>query len=199
MICEQDAIHRLYRKLLSLYPRAFKERLGESMQQTFNDLYNERKRQTERGLFGFVFWTFIETATGIVQEHILLLTEGDSMQNITSNPKPAALVGFLLALPFLLLNTIVGSRIEPFFSIIRPGIHTGPFEYFVLAVVLLLLPLGAFIAARPIFQKGADGKRKFYFANLIIATILITGFVALSVGLGSDIYRCDVLQIPNCD
>jgi hypothetical protein len=28
---------------------------------------------------------------------------------------------------------------------------------------------------------------------------LCLAFVVLSVGLGSDIYRCDVLGIPNCD
>lgn len=198
MVYEQNKVRTLYKKLITFYPRGFREQLGESMEQTFNDLCNE-KRQTKKGLFGFVLWIFIETATGIVQEHILQIIEGDTMKNIISNPKPAALVGFLLALPFLLLNTIVGSRIEPFYSLIRPDVHTGPFEYVLLAVVLLMLPLGAFIAARPIFQKGADGKRKFYLVNIILAAILATGFVALSVGLGSDIYRCDVLQIPNCD
>ena len=40
------------------------------MEQTFNDLYNERKQQAERGLFGFVLWMFVETAIGIVQEHL---------------------------------------------------------------------------------------------------------------------------------
>jgi len=198
MTDDQETVRTLYKKLLGLYPRTFKDRLGESMEQTFNDLCNE-KQQSKQGLFGFVLWTFIETTAGIIQEHILLITQGDTMKSIISNPKSAALVGFLLALPFLLLNTIVGSRMEPFYSLIRPDIHTSPFEYVLLAVVLLLLPLGAFIAARPIFQKGADGKRKFYLVNIILASILVTGFVALSVGLGSDIYRCDVLQIPNCD
>jgi len=46
-------IHALYKKLFTLYPQRFRERLGESMQQTFNDLYTERKQQTERGLFGY--------------------------------------------------------------------------------------------------------------------------------------------------
>lgn len=144
--------------------------------------------------------TFIETATGIFREHVLLFTQGDTMKNILiSNPKSAALVGFLFALPFLILNAIVGNKIEPFISLIRPDTHTSPFEYVLLAVVLFLLPTGAFIAVRPMFQKGVEGKRKFYLVNTIIAAILVTGFVALSIGLGSDIYRCDVLHIPNCD
>ena len=194
----EETVRTLYKKLLTLYPRWFHEQLGESMEQTFNDLCNE-KRQTKQGLFGFVLWTFIETTTEIVQEHIVLLTQGDSMKNIISNPKSAALVGFLFALPFLTLNTIVGNRIEPFFSLIRPDTHTGPFEYVLLALVLLLIPIGGFIAARPMLQKGADGERKFYLLNIILAAILVTGGIALFVVLGSEIYRCDVLHIPNCD
>ena len=194
----EETVRTLYKKLLTLYPRWFHEQLGESMEQTFHDLFSE-KQQTKQGLFGFVLWTFIETTTGIVQEHIVLLTQGDSMKNIISNPKSAALVGFLFALPFLTLNTIVGNRIEPFFSLIRPDTHTGPFEYVLLALVLLLIPIGGFIAARPMLQKGVDGERKYYLLNIILAAILITGGITLFVGLGSDIYRCDVLHIPNCD
>jgi hypothetical protein len=121
------------------------------------------------------------------------------MKNITTNPKSAALVGLLFIAPFVLLNAIVGNRIEPFFSLIRPGIHTGPFEYLLLFIVLFLIPLGSFIAIRPLFQKGAEGKQKFYLVNVLLAALLLIAFVILSIGLGSEIYRCDVLQIPNCD
>jgi len=199
MAYEHNTVRVLYKKLLALYPKGFRDRFAESMEQTFNDLCNE-KRQTNQGLFGSMLSTFIETATGIFREHVLLFTQGDTMKNILiSNPKSAALVGFLFAMPFLILNAIVGNKIEPFISLIRPDTHTSPFEYVLLAVVLFLLPTGAFIAVRPMFQKGVEGKRKFYLVNTIIAAILVTGFVALSIGLGSDIYRCDVLHIPNCD
>jgi hypothetical protein len=117
----------------------------------------------------------------------------------TTNPSLAALNGLLLALPFVVMNAIVGNRIEPFFSLIRPGIHTSPVEYVLLFVVVLLIPVGAFVAARPLLQKGADGKRRFHVVNAILATLLCMFFVALSVGWGSDIYRCDILRIPNCD
>lgn len=190
--------HALYKKLLTLYPRRFKEQLGESMEQTFHDLWNE-KRQTKKELFGFVLWTFIETVTGIIQEHILLIAQGDTMKNITTNPKSAALAGLLFIAPFVILNTIVASRIEPVFSLIRPGIHTGPYEYPLLFIVLLLIPVGSFITIRPIFQKGTQGTRKFYLVNVLLAAFLLIVFIMLSIGLGSDFYRCDVLQIPNCD
>lgn len=117
----------------------------------------------------------------------------------TTNPTLAAVNGVLLVLPFVTMNSIVGNRIEPFFSFIRPGIHTSPLEYVLLFIGVLLIPVGAFLTARPLFQKGAGGRRRFYAVNAILATLLCIGFVVLCVGLGSDIYRCDILRIPNCD
>ena len=34
------AVRTLYKKLITLYPRPFRDELGESMEQTFNDIYN---------------------------------------------------------------------------------------------------------------------------------------------------------------
>lgn len=123
------------------------------------------------------------------------------MKNSTTNPKFAAFVGFLFVLPFLIMNAIVGSKIEPFYSFLRPeGFQTGIGEYVLLFILLFLLPLiGAFVAIRPMLQKGADGKRKLFLLNIIIAAILLIGSITLSIGLGTEIYRCDVLHIPNCD
>jgi hypothetical protein len=99
---EHATVRRLYRKLLALYPRGFKEQLGESMEQTFNDLH--RERQAERGLFGFVLWTFIETGIGILQEHVLLITEMNLMNTTLANLKSSAILSFLIILPFILLE-----------------------------------------------------------------------------------------------
>jgi hypothetical protein len=117
----------------------------------------------------------------------------------TRGPLAAALTGGLLMLPFVAANAIVGSRIEPFFSFIRPGPRTGAFEYLLLFVALGCLPVGAAIAARPLFERGADGKRRIYLLNALLATFMLAAFVVLSMGLGAEIYRCDVLLIPNCD
>jgi len=121
------------------------------------------------------------------------------MKNSAANPKFAALTGLLLFAPFVILNTIVAGRIQPFFSLIRPGEHTSPQEYVVLFSAIFLILFGALLAARPMLQKGPDGKRRIYPLNGIVTAILLLVFVWLSAGLGSDIYRCDVLQIPNCD
>jgi hypothetical protein len=83
MMVEENTVHALYKKLLALYPREFKERVGESMQQTFHDLYQER--QTEGGWFGFMLWTFVETTVGIIREYILLIKQGDPMKSSVTN------------------------------------------------------------------------------------------------------------------
>lgn len=106
---EQTSLRALYKKLLCLYPREFREQLVESMQQTFNDLC--RERETEGGWFGFMLWTFIETAIGIVREHVLLLTKGTTMKNILAKPGLAAtkwggLASILLAVTFIVAPLI---------------------------------------------------------------------------------------------
>src|SRR5215472_6035948 len=57
----------LYALLLRLYPRPFRERFGEGMEQTFHDLCREY-RDTRRGMFWFALWIFCETLVGIVRE-----------------------------------------------------------------------------------------------------------------------------------
>jgi hypothetical protein len=73
MAYDHRLAHALYKKLLTLYPRRFKEQLGESMEQTFHDLYGERKQHPDRGVFIFMLWIFIETTIGIFRERLLLL------------------------------------------------------------------------------------------------------------------------------
>ena len=62
-----------YALLLRLYPKSYRERFGEGIRQTFNDLLRERARE-ERGLFGFALWMFLETSVGIVRENTRHMT-----------------------------------------------------------------------------------------------------------------------------
>jgi hypothetical protein len=102
---EQQTARRLYKKLIGLYPQGFKERLAESMEQTFQDLWNE-KHQTKKELFGFVLWTFIETAIGIFREHLLLVSPGDLMQTILKPLGSSALISLLFVLPFMIMEVV---------------------------------------------------------------------------------------------
>jgi hypothetical protein len=60
---------RWYAKLLRFYPKPYRERFGEGMQQTFNDLCRERCN-AGGGLSAFVFWMFTDTVAGIIKENI---------------------------------------------------------------------------------------------------------------------------------
>src|SRR5690349_7453767 len=57
-----------YARLLRLDPGPYRERFGDSMEQTFNDLCRERVK-AERGLFGFALWIFAETSAAIIREN----------------------------------------------------------------------------------------------------------------------------------
>jgi hypothetical protein len=136
MIYEQEIVHTLYRKLLALYPQTFKEQLGESMERTFQDLWNE-KRQTKKELFGFVLWTFIETAIGIFREHLLLISPGDVMQTILKTSGSSALISFLLILPLMIMEVVNRRNFNEDFPVML---------FFVMwlnlfAVILILLPI----------------------------------------------------------
>ena len=55
--------------LLRLYPRQYRQRYGESMEQTFSDLLRERAA-AKRGLFACAVWMCCDTAFGIIREQI---------------------------------------------------------------------------------------------------------------------------------
>ncbi len=75
------------------------------MEQTFNDLYKE-KRQTKQALPGFVLWTFIETTTGIFREHLLLISPGDIMQTILKTSALSTFISLFLILPFMIMEVV---------------------------------------------------------------------------------------------
>jgi hypothetical protein len=140
MADEQNRVRDLYKRLVAFYPREFKGQLGESMEQTFDDLYKEKRQSKTRSL-GFILWTFIETAFEIGREHVLLLAQGGSVKNIIfSNPKSAALVAFLFTLPFMVLNTIAGNQIEPFYTIFKVNTGGGFWDHPVGHISLIVSP-----------------------------------------------------------
>ncbi len=119
------------------------------------------------------------------------------------NPYPliaprTALAGLAFVVPFLVLNTIVARPIQPLLALLRPDGHSTPLEYALLATVLLLLPAGAFVALTPATLRPATFPRP-PLANAAIAALLLGGFALVSFALFEDIYRCELLAIPNCD
>src|SRR5687768_5992681 len=100
---DQDVVRALYKRLLDLYPRAFRERFGESMEQTFNDLCKERGR-TAQGLIVFVLSTFVETTIGMLKEYLLVISQGDTMRRVLKSLGLSAIISLLLVLPFMILE-----------------------------------------------------------------------------------------------
>jgi hypothetical protein len=66
------------------------------MAQTFNDQCNERKQQMDHERLGFILWTFVDTAFGIIQEHMVLIMKGTAMNTLLAKPGSAALLSSIL-------------------------------------------------------------------------------------------------------
>ncbi|MCW5874224.1 MAG: hypothetical protein KIS88_06220 [Anaerolineales bacterium] len=190
-ISDEPIVHALYRKLLALYPPAFRKRFGQSMQDTFADMYRARTRS---GLAagGLLLRASIDTAVAALHERL-------RMHFAPQQPLTASLSGFLFAVPFLLANASIATRWEPLNSILRgAGLNNiggwGPGFFFV-AGLLLLLPLGAYVSLQPVRQRKRVSRRHWH--NVAIAVILIVGFVSISGALGAELYQCQVT--PYCD
>ena len=185
MAYEQNTLRNLYNKLISLYPQTFRDDLGESMEQTFNDLCNE-KRQTKQGLFGFVLSAFTETIAGIIQEHILRLTQGDTMKNIFTAFGSPAIIGLLFVIPFMIMEAVNTQNFNAIFNIPLFGIMWLLPTIF----IVILLPIvgnvraGNSLMARPI--------------RLLLSGVFLVLIAWMWASLLIDQMPC-FLGVPNCD
>src|SRR5262245_17892423 len=107
MAPKPDPARALYQRLLRLYPRAFRDLLGESMEQTFADLRTER-----RGL-GWLLWTYADTALGAAAEHARTLTGAPMLKNLLATPAATALLSLALTLPGALMFAMLFFNVEP--------------------------------------------------------------------------------------
>ena len=177
MAYAQRTIHTIYTKLLRLYPREFREQFGESMQQTFNDLYKER--QGERGWSSFVLWMFVETAIGIPREHILLIKEMNYMKIILANLLSPAIISFLIVLPFMILEWATRSNL--------PRTNASG----VLFVIMWLLPMLSILTMMPIVRNVRAGNSiAANPVNLVLRVVFSGWLVWMWVALVMDQMPC---------
>jgi len=149
------------------------------MQQTFNDLYNERKRQTEGVLFRFVLWAFVETAIGIVQEYILSIKEMNSMKNILTNLISPAVISFLIVLPFMILEWATRSNL--------PRTNASG----ILFVIMWLLPMLSIFTMMPIVRNVRVGNSIVANPiNLVLRVVFSAWLVWMWVALVMDQMPC---------
>lgn len=194
MTFDQKTVRAFYNKLLGLYPRAFREQLGESMAQTFNDLYNEHKQQTGRRLYGFVLRLFAETATGIIKEHIIQITQGDVMKNLLTSFKSAAIVSFILVLPFVILEFMFNIVNMPNAFSLKKALDLS-----VLFGVMWLLPMAFIGILRPLVrnvQAGNMGMMNPF--NLLFKFTFLAVIAMMWGGILIDQWPC-FIGVPNCD
>ncbi len=89
-----------YATRLRLYPKRYRERFAEPMEQTFNDLLRERA-EAEKRLFGFALWMFVETFAGTIRENMTVIV----MQSLTRRLIVwAAVVAFILLIPLVAMQ-----------------------------------------------------------------------------------------------
>jgi hypothetical protein len=177
-------VRTLYKKLLALYPRGFRERLEESMEQTFNDLYKE-KRQTNQSLFGFITLTFTETSVGIVQEHILLIQE-NYMKNFFINIKSPAIISFALIIPFIVMESVNRRNFNQEFP-------------FVLFGFLWVLPIIFITTLMPIVRNLQAGNNIIAKPIIFLLQVIVLTFIGwMWISIVVDQMPC-FLGVPNCD
>lgn len=148
-----------YARLLRLYPKPYRERFGEGMEQTFTDLLQERAEQKE-GFFGCALWMFIETSGAIMRENVTLM-----------GSRRRRLVGMALVIAFLLLLPLVAMQ---FTDEVEWGLGD-----FVAAAVLLG---GAALAYELISRTSGNTTYRAAVGMAVVTTLLLI-WANLAVGL----------------
>jgi hypothetical protein len=182
---EQTTVRALYNKLLRLYPRRFRERLGESMEQTFRDLYRERREARQR-LFGFVLWMFFETSGGIIEEHVLQMRQGDIMRTSLTTLRIPAIVSFILVIPFMIMEVVTTQSFNAIFNIPLFGI-------------MWFLPMIFMLILVPIVREVRGSNSLTAKPVILVLSVIFLILIALAWGgIVADQMPC-FLGVPNCD
>jgi hypothetical protein len=111
----------------------------------------------------------------------------------------ALLIGVALFMPMFLMNLFAVMDIPTFDNMFRhvfsvDGFTLNPYGTLTIFILLLLVPIGGVITLMPMFQQ-----RKIFLLNLLVGLFMISVFAMFVYGMGHDMYKCDILKIPNCD
>lgn len=183
---QEPAVRRLYKKLIGLYPKAFRDSFGESMERTFDDLCNERRKQAGSGMLGFVLWMSADTATGVIKEHISQFTYRSTMNDTITNFRSAAIISFFLVLPFMILELVNRRNLPEGFPIALFGLM------WILPVVFILILM-------PIVRNMRAGND--ILANQAALWLRVVFLTLLALVWGYSLYDqlpC-FLGVANCD
>lgn len=162
MASEHSRYRNWYARLLRLYPKPYRERFGEPMEQTFNDLCHERGEAGD-GLFGLALWMFVETSAGIIRENLRFIVMQKGIMRI------AVGIGLILLIPVALWLLAIWHW--------RPG---AP----VLAVVLLVGGIG--LTYQLVAKKISNTAYRFAVGVALAAVFLLVWMNAAVGGILGD-------------
>jgi hypothetical protein len=184
---------RLITHLISLYPRPFRERVGESMRQTLADSVTDMSLMQKLSLIG-------DLASGALYENLRSLGKREMMAPIL-----AASLGMMMIAPGVAMFTLLVLGIEP---------PMGPFKEFLPAppdvpnkvgslvalTVIVFLPLAGMILNYSVVRRSrlAENGQASVRVNLIVAALGVCLVAAFVAGVVIDQYPCWI-GVPNCD
>lgn len=108
--------------------------------------------------------------------------------------KRSLFIGTAFSLPFFIANALVRLQAEFFLALIRPLGETTKSEQYLVLALIALVGVGGLVALFPILKD-----RRIYIVNAILGAVFVAFAVSAGYGIGYDFYKCDILQIPNCD
>lgn len=181
-------LQSLYQKLLTCYPRSFRQEFAASMVQNVGDLWREQQRQSLWRKLNFVVWLLLDTVISIVREQLAEAREDTKMKTFVGDIRSATIFSFVLTLPLVLLELIH-----------KPGATGIPFQFpYTLFAVLWLAPLLFMLTLLPLVRAVRTGNTAIANPLLLLRVALLLFLALLWFGLMSDQLPC-FLGVPNCD
>ena len=144
---------------------------------------------------GLVFRTFVDTSLGVARENVAALSRARLARHHRS-----ALAGLLLFMPVGILLSAIWLDIAVVRDLLTAdGDQPNVLGMTVILGGLLLLPIAFVVTLRPMLRKGPNRKRRAYAVNLLVCAVIALPMAATLLGIGEEIYRCEIRGIPNCD
>jgi hypothetical protein len=170
----QTVFHAFYRRLLMLYPRPFRERFSESIEQTFDDLAKERQEH----MLLFTLHVSFGTAIGIVRENVAHFSQRGVMTEIVRNQRVAAVTAILLFLPGAILFSLMLLGIEPSLGPLQTYLQpSDPESPHLLGSLIFLTLIVVFPAAAVVIALAATGGKPFKGTASTLGIASVVGFL----------------------
>jgi hypothetical protein len=172
-----------YRSLLRLAPGAFRERFGESMEQTFIDLCEEQlRRHRSRSDLVFLVRLFGDTALAITKEHAVQTTRNNK-------PVLAVIAATLAVLSVPLVFTLMNPNAElrGGAGLSTSGVNWTLSDFVIMGGLLLVTGLAVVLASRMFRAR---------LARLLAVLVVLAGFLAVWAELAVGAVSQVLAQLP---